>query len=58
MVHANYCAPYPKQPCVVHKVNMWYPYYMMSSVFKYSPKSRGLSCGLTLVVLKIEKIEK
>jgi len=25
MVHANYCAPYPKQPCVVHEVNIWYP---------------------------------
>ena len=22
MVHANYCAPYPKQPCVVHEANM------------------------------------
>ena len=23
MVHANYCAPYSKQPCVVHGANMW-----------------------------------
>ena len=25
MVCANYCVPYPKQPCIVHEVNMWYP---------------------------------
>ena len=25
MVYANYCAPYPKQPYIVHEVNMWYP---------------------------------
>ena len=25
MVHAHYCAPYPKQPSIVHEVNMWYP---------------------------------
>jgi len=30
MVHASYCAPYPKWPCVKHKVNIWYPYCMMS----------------------------
>ena len=23
MVHANYCAPYPKPPYVRHKINMW-----------------------------------
>ena len=39
MVRANYGAPYPKQPCVVHKVNMWCPCCMMSSVLKSSTKS-------------------
>ena len=28
MVYANYCAPYPKEPCVEYKVNIWYPCYM------------------------------
>ena len=28
MVCANYCIPYPKQPCVVHEVNIWYSCYM------------------------------
>ena len=23
MVHANYCAPYPKWPWVIHEANMW-----------------------------------
>jgi len=36
MVHANYCAPYPKQLCVVHEVNMWYLYYMISLVLEPS----------------------
>jgi len=30
MVCANYCAPYPKWPCVKHEVNMCYPCCMMS----------------------------
>ena len=34
MVHANYCTPYPKQLYVVHEVNMWYPYCMMSLVLE------------------------
>ena len=25
MVCAKHCAPYPKQPCVVHEVNIWCP---------------------------------
>ena len=29
MVRASYCAPYPKQPCVKHEVNIWYPCCMM-----------------------------
>ena len=32
MVHANYCASYPKQPCIVYEVNMWYPCCMTSLV--------------------------
>jgi len=36
MVYANYCAPCPKQPCVVHEVNMWYPCCMMLLVLKPS----------------------
>ena len=28
MVHANYYAPYPKQPCVKHEANMWCPCYI------------------------------
>ena len=36
MVRANYCAPYPKQPCVVHEVNMWYPCCMTSLVLEPS----------------------
>ena len=36
MVHANYCAPYPKQPCVVHEINMWYSCCMMSLVLESS----------------------
>ena len=29
MVHARYCASYPKRPCVKHEANMWCPYCMM-----------------------------
>ena len=36
MVHANYCASFPKPPCVEHEVNMWGPYCMMSFVLKSS----------------------
>ena len=55
MVCANYCAPYPKQPCVVHEANMWYPCYVTSFVLD-SPSSFSVSCDptLTLFVLKIE----
>ena len=38
MVHAKCCAPYPKPPCVVHEVNMWCPYCMMSSALEFSTK--------------------
>jgi len=30
MVHANYCAPYPKWPWVLHEVSICCPYCMMS----------------------------
>ena len=30
MVHASYCAPYPKWPCIKHEVNMCCPYCMTS----------------------------
>ena len=29
MVHARYCASYPKWPCVKHKANVWCPCCMM-----------------------------
>ena len=38
MVHANYCAPYPKQPCVVYEANMWCPCCMTSFVLESSTK--------------------
>ena len=34
MVWVNYCAPYPKWPCVKHEVNMWCPYCMISFCFR------------------------
>ena len=36
MVCTNYCAPYPKRPYIVHEINMWYPYCMMSLVLDLS----------------------
>ena len=36
MVHAHYCAPYPKQPDIEYEVNMWYPYCMTSFVLEPS----------------------
>ena len=54
MVCANYCASYPKQPCVVHKANMWYPCCM--TVRRSSHRGGSLqnvlgderTCGTTL----------
>ena len=34
MVRASYCVPYPKPPCVVHEVNMWYPCCMTSLCYR------------------------
>ena len=36
MVCANYCAPYPKQLCTRHEVNMWYTCCMMLLLLKPS----------------------
>ena len=30
MVHAHYCVPYPKWPCIEHEINMWYLCCVMS----------------------------
>ena len=43
MVCAKYCAPYPKQPCVVHEANMWCPYCITLFVFKSSTKFSQVS---------------
>ena len=58
MVHANYYAPYPKQPYIVHEVNMWYPCCMTS--FVLNPfTSFSASYDLTLTLgSKNRKIEK
>ena len=51
MVHAKCCAPYPKQLCVVHEVNMWYSCCMMSfalNLLLNSPESHDLSCDFTI----------
>ena len=32
MVCAHYYAPYPKLPCIRHKINMWFPCCMISFV--------------------------
>ena len=58
MVHAPYCAAYPKQPCVVHEANMWYPCCMTSFVLDPST-SFSTSCDLTLTLCsKNRKIRK
>ena len=36
MVCANYCAPYPKWPCVRHEVNIWCTCYIMSLLLELS----------------------
>ena len=43
MVCADYCAPYPKQPCVVHEANMWYPCCITLSVLESSTKFSQVS---------------
>ena len=49
MVHANYCTPYPKQPCVVHEVNIWYLCCMMLLVLDPSTLF-SVSHDLTLIL--------
>ena len=36
MAYTNYCAPYPKQPCVKHEVSMWYLCCMTSLLLEPS----------------------
>ena len=53
IVCANYCALYPKGPCVEYEVNMWYPCCMMSFVLEpstlfYASCDSWLSLTLTL----------
>ena len=44
MVHAKHCVPYPKQPCIVHEVNMWCPLsYTSPSVRKQCPRGETTS---------------
>ena len=49
MVHAYYCASYPKQLCVEHEANMWCPCCMTLSVLDPST-SFSMSCDLTLTL--------
>ena len=58
MVHANYCAPYPKQPYIVHEVNMWYSCCMTSFVldpFTLFSASHDLTLTLCSKNKKIRK---
>ena len=58
MVHAHYCAAYPKQPCVVYEANMWYPCYIILFVLDLSTLFSA-SCDLTLTLYsKNRKIRK
>ena len=43
MVCAYYCAPYPKQPCVVDEVNMWYTCGMTSFALDPSFSASGFN---------------
>ena len=49
MVHACYCASYPKQPYIVHEANMWYLYCITSFVLDPSILF-SVSCDLTLTL--------
>ena len=58
MVHAHYYAPYPKQLCIVHEVNMWYLCCIMSLVLDPSTLFSA-SHDLTLTLCsKNRKIRK
>ena len=43
MVHAKHYVLYPKQPCVVHEVNMWCSCCMTSFVLESSTKFSQVS---------------
>ena len=47
MVHAGYCAPYPKVPCVRYGINMQCTCCMIS-LFLEPSTSFYVSCDLTL----------
>ena len=58
MVHARYCAAYPKQLYVVYKANMWYLYCITSFVLDPSTLF-FVSCDLILTLCsKNRKIRK
>ena len=58
MVHANYCAPYPKQLCIVYEINMWYPCCITLLVLDLSTLF-SVSCDLILTLCsKNRKIRK
>ena len=58
MVCTCYCAPYPKQPCVVYEANIWCPCCMTSFILDPST-SFFVSCDLTLTLCsKNRKIRK
>ena len=58
MVHANYCAPYPKLSCIEYEANMWCPCCMMLSALDSSTLF-SVSCDLTLTLCsKNRKIRK
>ena len=49
MVHAHYCAAYPKQPCIVYEANMWYSCCI--TLFVLDPSTLfSVSCDLTLTL--------
>ena len=58
MVHAHYCASYPKRPYIEHEANMWCLCCMMSSALDPSTLF-SVSCDLTLTLCsKNRKIRK
>ena len=47
MVHANYCTPYPKQPCVVYEANMWCPCCCCGNYWIQGPIATQVSKALS-----------
>ena len=59
IVRAHYYTPYPKQPCVVHKANIWYPCCITSFVLDPSTLfSASCDSTLTLCSKKNKKIKQ